>query len=51
MIEALPPTTQFARQLRAFAERAGLPATGVDVLAIVADRLSDAQEAVQSVVM
>lgn len=51
MGEALPPTTNYARQLRAYAQRVGFPSTGVDVLAIVADRLADAQEAVQSVVM
>jgi hypothetical protein len=42
---ALPPTTLFARNLRQAAERAGLPAQGVDALGIVAERLSEAQEA------
>jgi hypothetical protein len=45
---ALPPTTSFARQLRPFAERNGMPVVATDVLGIVADRIADAQEALQS---
>jgi hypothetical protein len=45
---ALPPTTTFARQLGPFAERSGMPAAAVEVLGIVADRVLDAQEAVQN---
>lgn len=46
MAEALPPTTQFARQLYAYAGRAGLNAAAVDSLGIVADRLDEARETV-----
>jgi hypothetical protein len=45
---ALPPTTMFARQLGPFAERSGMPPAAVEVLGIVADRVLDAQEAVQT---
>jgi hypothetical protein len=45
---ALPPTSTFARQLGPFAERSGMPAAAVEVLGIVADRVLDAQEAVQN---
>ena len=45
---ALPPTSTFARQLGPFAERSGMPPGAVDVLGIVADRVLDAQEAVQT---
>jgi hypothetical protein len=44
---ALPPTIDFARQLRPFAEFHGMPAAGVDTLTIVADRLEEAFEALQ----
>jgi hypothetical protein len=45
---ALPPTINFARQLHPFAQYHGMPAPGLDTLAIVADRLEDAFEALQS---
>jgi hypothetical protein len=45
---ALPPTANFARQLRAFAERSGLPEAATDTLGIVTDRIVEAQEALQS---
>ncbi|HEX9056045.1 MAG TPA: hypothetical protein VF818_00800 [Ktedonobacterales bacterium] len=46
--EALPPTTTFAQQLRPFAQNAGMPGPAVDTLGIVADRLVEAYETVQS---
>jgi hypothetical protein len=45
---ALPPTTTFARQLGPFAERSGMPPAAVELLGIVADRVLDAQEAIQN---
>lgn len=48
MGEALPPTAHFARQLHAFAGRAGLNSAGVDALGIVADRLDEAHETVMT---
>jgi hypothetical protein len=45
---ALPPTTTFARQLGPFAERSGMPPAAVEVLGIIADRVLDAQEAIQN---
>jgi hypothetical protein len=44
---ALPPTIDFARQLRPFAQFHGMPAPGLDTLAIVANRLEEAFEALQ----
>ena len=44
---ALPPTIDFARQLRPFAQYYGMPAAGLDTLTIVADRLEEAFEALQ----
>jgi hypothetical protein len=44
---ALPPTIDFARQLHPFAQYHGMPAPGLDTLAIVADRLEEAFEALQ----
>lgn len=45
---ALPPTINFARQLHPFAQYYGMPAPGLDTLTIVADRLEEAFEALQS---
>jgi hypothetical protein len=42
---ALSPTLNFARQLRPFAERNGMPEAATDTLGIVADRIAEAQEA------
>jgi hypothetical protein len=44
---ALPPTTTFARALRPAAERNALPPAAQDLLGIVSDRLSEAQETLQ----
>lgn len=45
LVAALPPTLNFARQLRPFAERNGMPEAATDTLGIVADRIAEAQEA------
>ena len=45
---ALPPTSTFARQLRPFAERNGMPVMATDTLGIVADRIAEAQELLQN---
>jgi hypothetical protein len=48
LVVALPPTTTFAQQLAPYAQRCGMPPAAVETLGIVADRLAEAQEALET---